>query len=342
MIKLSKKLSRAIGEDAMDCVTGDPKLAKNDIEALARILTGEDEPSAPVNRKRAVNTFVRVSPAGESVPVLAKILGDADESPATRISAAWGLGRSGDPRAEKALIRALDDAGGNLQREVVKALGRVGSAKGLEALDAVHANGDAALQRLVSLSRTLVSYRVKGGKPDAGKIREQLGLDWVETRPKKLTKGKVEGHVEALRGDTLGLELSRDLGLELDCGENGKNTVLFSDQVEPGRLIDSLFKTSRVSALVTLQNPREKRSTLRYVVMTNVTEGGADIVVTRTTGELVLAGEATPDGDGWRFDVRDVGRVLPPTSISGVVTDKAIEMRVKTMGARRAKAGLAV
>lgn len=342
MIKLSTKLARAIGEDAMDCVTGDPKLAQRDVEALAKILAGEDEPSAPVNRKRAVNALVRVSPAGESVPVLAKILRDAGESTATRISAAWGLGRSGDPKAEKALLRALDDASGNLQREVVKALGRVGSTKSLEALDAVHANGDAALRRLLALSKTLISYRVRGGNPDAGTIREQLGIDWVETRPKMLAKIKLKGHVEALRGDTLGLELSRDLGLELDCGEHGKNAVLFNDEAEPGRLGDSLFKASRVSALVTLQNPREKRSTLRYVVMTNVTDAGADIIVTRTTGELVLAGEATPDGDGWRFNLRDVGRVLPPTNISGVVTDKAVEMSVKTMGARRARAGLAV
>ena len=338
MINLSPKLARVVTDGSLDCPTGKLNLNKADVKALTQILSGEADTKAAVDRKRAVRALVQVGEGRKSAAVLAKILLDANEEDATRFSAAAGLGQVGDESSEKALIQALEQTEGTLQREVVKAIGRIGGERSYAALNALSRKGEPGLKRLLAFSKTLTAYRSEKASIDPGEARAALGVEWTKLEVRKLPKKRVQESIKTLRKNPFTLKLSEEIGYELMCGKI-VNTLLVSDAYRPGNLLENLKSRSQISGMMVLRNPREIISTVRHLVMTNVTEAGVDIIVTRTSGEVVYAGEAAPDGDVWRFSLRDISSTSAPTAVSGVISDKEVEFNVRSILRRTAKTG---
>jgi len=338
MIALSPKLTRIVSDQALDCINGKLSLDKNEIDALIKILSNKAKSKSPVNRKRAVNAFIQVAKGRVFSEVLAKILLDSTELNATRIAAASGLGKFADKESEKTLIQALGKTGGHLQREVIKAMGRIGTEKSIKALDSLSENNDPGFQHTLTFARLFIGYRIKGTSIDSEKIKEALGAQWIKLQSNPLSKKKLRENIQSLRDNTFGLKLSNDVGFEITCGKT-RNTLFLNDEFKPGALLKNLKSHSQISGIVAIRNPEESISTVRNIVMTNLSESGIDIIVTRTTGEVVYAGNAWSEGKVWEFTLRDIGLTSAPTTVTGTISDKEIIFEVSALNQRRVKTG---
>ncbi len=338
MIALSPKLTRIVSDQALDCINGNLSLDKNEIDTLTKILSNKEKGKSPVNRKRAVNAFIQVAKGRVFSEVLAKILLDSTELNATRIAAASGLGKFADKESEKTLIQALGKTGGHLQREIIKAMGRIGTEKSIKALDSLSANNDPGFQHTLTFARLFIGYRIKSASIDSEKIKEALGAQWIKLQSSPLSKKKLRENIQSLRDNTFGLKLSNDVGFEITCGKT-RNTLFLNDEFKPGALLKNLKSRSQISGIVAIRSPEESISTVRNIVMTNLSESGIDIIVTRTTGEVVYAGNAWSEGKVWKFTLRDIGLTSAPTTVSGTISDKEIIFEVSAINQRRVKTG---
>jgi len=115
--------------------------------------------------------------------------------------------------------------------------------------------------------------------------------------------------------------------------------IIFEYKFKPGALLKNLKSHSQVSGIVAVRNPKESISTVRNIVITNVSTSGIDILVTRTTGEVVYAGDAWQEGEMWKFMLRDIGLTSAPTTVTGTISDKEIMFEVSSVNQRRVKTG---
>jgi len=338
MTTLSPKLTRVVSDQALDCISGSLSLDKQDIDTLTKILLDKEKIKSAVNRKRAVNAFIQVAEDNELSEVLAKILLDSTELNATRIAAASGLGKFADTKSEKALIQALGKTDGHLQREVVKAMGRIGTEKSIKALDALSEKNDPSFKHALTFSRIFIGYRAKGAPIDSEKIKKALGAQWIKLQSNQLTKEQLQESIPSLRNNTFGLRLSNDIGFEIMCGK-AINTLFLNDKFKSDSLLKTLKSCSQISGIVAVRNPKNPISTVRNIVITNLSESGIDIIVTRTTGEVVYAGDAKPEGEIWKFTLRDIDLTSAPTTITGTISDKTIMFEVNSINQRRIRTG---
>ncbi len=338
MIALSPKLSKVVSDQALDCINGNLSLDKKDIDALTKILSNKEKSKSPVNRKRAVNAFIQVAKDRDFSEVLAKILLDSTELNATRITAASGLGKFADKESEKTLIQALEKTNGHLQREVIKAMGRIGTEKSIKALDALSENNNSGFKHALAFARIFIGYRINSTSIDSEKIKEVLGAQWLKLQSDPLNNNKLRENIQSLGGNTFGLKLSDDIGFEIMCGKVS-NTLFLNNKFKPGALLKNLKSHSQVSGIVAVRNPKESISTVRNIVITNVSTSGIDILVTRTTGEVVYAGDAWQEGEMWKFMLRDIGLTSAPTTVTGTISDKEIMFEVSSVNQRRVKTG---
>ena len=338
MIVLSPKLTRVVSDQALDCINGNLSLDKKDVDTLTKILSNKGKSKSPVNRKRAVNAFIQVAKGRDFSEVLTKILLDSTELNATRIAAASGLGKFADGESEKALIQALGKTNGHLQREVIKAMGRIGTEISIKALDSLSENNDPGFKHTLTFARIFIGYRIKGTSIDSEKIKEALGAQWIKLQSSSLSQKKLRENIQSLRDNTFGLKLSDDIGFEIMCGK-ASNTLFLNNTFKPGALLKNLKSRSQISGIVAVRNPKEPISTVRNIVITNLSKSGIDIIVTRTTGEVVYAGDAWQEGEMWKFMLRDIGLTSAPTTIIGTISDQEIMFEVSSVNQRRIKTG---
>lgn len=338
MITLSSKLSKVVSNEAMDCINGELHLQKTDMEALTKVLNEKEDTNQSINRKRAVNAFIQVANDKEFSSTLEKILQDSTEEDATRIAAASGLGKYGDKKSEKTLIKVISETSGHLQREVIKALGRIGTEKSLQAFAKLSKNREPGMAQTLSFAKTLISYRNDDITIEPEDIKNSLGGQWVTQKPDKLTKKQLQAGIPTLGANTYGIKLSDNIGYEISCG-NITNTLFMSNEFKSGKILNNLNNKSQIAGIVAIRNPKEVISTVRHIVLTNPTKTGADILITRTSGELVYMGEVKMDGKVTRFTIRDIGNTARPTAISGTISEDEIEFDISTVSKHRAKSG---
>jgi len=338
MITLSNKLAKVVSDQAMDCINGELHLKKADIEALTRVLTDKEDTGQGVSRKRAVNAFIQVAKDKSFSTVLEQILQDSTEQDETRISAASGLGKYGDKKSEKVLIKVVGDTSGHLQREIIKAMGRIGTEKSLQALEKLSESRDPGLKQAVAFARTLITYRSDDVSIVPEDIKMSLGGEWVKQTSGKLTKEQLKTDIPTLGANTFGITLSDDIGYEIVCGKIS-NKLFLSDTFKKGTILQNLTDKFQIAGIVALRNPKEVISTIRHIVLTNPTETGAEILVTRTSGELVYVGEVKMDDKVARFTIRDIGITGAPTNINGTITDDEVNFDVSSVDKHRVKTG---
>lgn len=119
-----------------------------DIDALLQALGSED----PVVRARGVRILGSFPDLG-GLPTLIRLL-DSDPVPEVRHSAAFALGRSGDPRAGGPLLRALESAEDpEFRRLLMEGVGETGDATAMGALARLEVPASEAAHHLLSLGR---------------------------------------------------------------------------------------------------------------------------------------------------------------------------------------------
>lgn len=335
-MKLSPKLKRVVAEDAIDCLRGDLKLTKKDIGELSRLLSDRSAAKDGIDRKRAVNAFAQVADSEQSLDVLAKVLLDSGDSLSARLSAAAALGRLANTDAEKPLLKALTQSDGPLQREIVKSLGRIGSQGAVKALAKLDVGVNESLARSVAFANLLIHHRL-GHEVDVLKpYREAASGRWVKQAVKPMDKKALKERIESLRGNTFGINPGRELGFSFNCGRVS-NSLLVNEDIGVGNIVKHLREKPRLAGLISSSDGDDSRSMVRFLILTQPSAEGVDIVVTRTSGEIMLTGSAqTEEGDG-TFVLRDVAETGAPMTIEGRLTDKGVTLDVSTLSQQRTR-----
>lgn len=346
---LSRPLLQAIAADALNCpVDGLPPLEGEDLAELKRILRGESTPAVPVDRARAIRALVRSDRSPEASEVLARVLGNKDESTRVRAIAAHGLGTTPSAEAERVLVRNLSAEDDKVRAEVVTALGRMGSAEALDRLKSAPRPANARVRRQLSLARLLVALRADAGEQEVEEARRLLRAgagEPVEPGPGVALRTFESTRIEApevrellglVDGSTYGVPLSGEVGFRVPCGR--ASYVLFlNSQLKPGRFVAGVRSKGLIAGILAAQDRVTRRVTTRYLVVTSPTPKGLDVLVTRTDGELAFAGEATPEGDGLRLTLRTAGDRGAPARIEGRLSGSDLSWRLAVSGRARPK-----
>jgi len=154
-------------------------------------------------------------------------------------------------------------------------------------------------------------------------LSEVLGAQWAKLQSNPLTKKQLQESIPSLKNNTFELRLSNDIGFEITCGK-AINTLFLNDRFKSGSLLKNLKSCSQISGIVAVRNPKEPISTVRNIVITHLSKSGIDIMITRTTGEVVYTGDMKPEGKIWRFTLRDIDLTSAPTTITGTISDKKL------------------
>ena len=265
---------------------------------------------------------------------LAQILGNSGESTEVRVSAAANLGVLGTEAGEKALLASLETEDPFVRREVIKSLGKIGSAESLRRLDSLPETASGLDRKLADFARMTIAFRE--GSDDRDSMLRSQPLEVIEA-------DRVTEIVRKIWGPTYGVDLNREVGFTVYCGRSPLS-ILVNSELKRGSWLETLRSRPLIAGIVTAKESEVERFSVRNLLMTKPTETGFAIVATRTGGDVVFAGKAEPEGDGFRLSVRDVGPEATQTEIAGIVTNDSVELNLHTWRgtARSKKRGEAV
>jgi hypothetical protein len=322
--KYSKSLAKAVAAESLVCFSDLPALSDKDLADLKGILKGTKTTSVPIDAKQAITILAHGEPSVESIEILARILSNTSESTKVRVSAAANLGILGSESAEKALLKNLDTEDQFVRSEVIKSLGKVGSAESLRRLDLSAETASDSERRLIDFARVTIAFREGSYEEDS-----MPGVDW-RTQSLKVVEGdRVAENVRKIWGSTYGVVLSREVGLAMVCGRSTLS-VLLNSLLKRGSWLETIRSRPLIAGILTVKEHEVAQYSVRSLLITKPTDTGFTIAATRTDGDVVFAGDARPEGDGLRLTIRNVGPERTPVEIGGVITNDDIKLDLRT------------
>jgi HEAT repeats len=284
---------------------------------------------AEIGKVDAIKELARRRSSGRT-EVLTRVATDAAEPDDVRTAAVVELGHQDSPAARDALTAAVRSGDPAVARRAAEALGRVGDASALEALESAE---------VPEFARSLLAYRL--GR-DAHRIPRPaaavLDLDAADSEP-----------VDVRAPDTA--ELTRALAdLERDLPSFTRSTagarVLTCDAVEymvvlNGELRDRealgrLRERPGMPAVVVKLAGGLDRFYLHAYVLSHPDGGALELLVSRTTGDVTHVGSARIEGDRARFSLRAVATPLAvPVQLEGTLDAERMDLTIERALAQR-------
>jgi len=332
--KPSTELLDAISANRFGCFVDLPRLTDADVSVLQRILKGTEKEPVPLDRKRAIAALARSSGSPDAVLLLSDVVASTNESQRVRATAARLLSVSPPALAERALLSnlAVDDEA--VRTELIASLRVVGGVDALQTLASLADVGSDALRRQLEFARLMIGLRVAPSKVNSGRT---LGVIWEALKVVPIDSVRVREHLHALHDSSYGVELSSEVGFEIECS-GATHVVLLNAAFERGAFLRPLRSGNAIAALVVLAEKGVAHLTVRYVVLTSPVADGVSVIVARGSGEAVYSGDAIADGAGLRLQLRDVGRERVPTEIGGMITEDTVQLELRVWrGAARPK-----
>jgi hypothetical protein len=335
---LSAKLARAISPEGVSCFSDAPVLSEKDVADLKAVLTGERDEADRIDTKQAISLLAHTDRSPEASEILGRILGAESEPIRVRVSAAANLAVVGTEEAEAILLEHLDAGDTFVRLEVIESLGKVGTEASRARLEAVAKRASAPEARAAAAALVAIDFREGRTRQEGwpGVARRSVAVDLIEAEV-------IAKRVGNLWGSTYGIRLNPDVALGLPCGRT-QLTVLLNAELKRGSWLEAARSRPLIAGIVTGKDGESERHVVRHVLLTRPTEEGFAIAATRASGDVVFAGEAVPDGDGYRLRVRDVGPERMPAEVEGVITNDSITLELHTWLAptRRKRHGRAI
>jgi HEAT repeats len=282
-------------------------LTPADLDQLRSIASGS-QPSP--YRARAMDALVMAATPDVS-QVLGDILGNSDEDPAVRAAAATQLTRTGRPEVEDLLLRGLPTATDLVVRvKIAGALARVGSPFALSELDRLADDPEPAVSRLAAFSRSVIAYRagLSGHEVPVPAPDDFLEVDAETSEPLVVGPAgaaETRATLADLGNDTFGLDLSRRVGLRIECGLT-RLFMTFSEEFAR-RGVAGLLRQPMLPGLIAQRAPSDGSYSVRMVLLAGPQDdGGFHIAVHRTDGSQMLFGSGATDAEGGSFELRSV------------------------------------
>jgi hypothetical protein len=331
--EFSSALLQAVSPNSLEVEIDLPRLAGTDLTDLKAIIRGEKRPNFPIDRKRAINALTRSEKSVEAGKILSDIVSDTTETVRVRIAAALNLSMMPPEQSENALLQNLRSADEVVQVEVIKALGRIGTAEALDRLKALPNPDNDYVRKQLSFAKLAIAFRSRSPQRDDLDVNSILNIRWT-TQAANIVEGRqVRENINAIWGSTYGITLNPEIGFEVSCGST-KHFLFLNDVVKRGNFLDGIRSRKMIAGLLALQEEEIPYLTIGYLLLTSPSNNGLEAIVARTNGEAVYAGEANPDRAGLRLTMRDVGLERTPTEIEALVSNEDIRLNLRVWGGR--------
>lgn len=252
-----------------------------------------------VGKMRAL-AALQVRPRKDVGDVLLEVVADKREEPRYRHMAVIGLYRMGGTRAEEALAAAAGHADELSAPTIAMALGRVGTADRLAALEKLEGVAARPGKGRAAFGATLLAYRHRLDGHDvrapAAKALQELGRK--RSQPIESAKARADlaaRALEALAEEPLELALTAERGIRIVCDPNTFVWLWTPDAGEKG--FSALAERKGVAGVLFRRRRLENAYTLSAIGLGTPTRGGVRLTVHRAdSGRILYAGMVAPDG----------------------------------------------
>ena len=334
--RLTPKLRDLVATDRL----GRPpvgRLTDAQAQALATVALEEHTFDERVSASRALTALATGRPDA-AMPVLTRVLANADAPRSNRVTAATALGSIATPEAEDQLLAAARNRDPRVQQAVFAALGWFGGPRAALELDKVQAS-DAHARQQLQLARALIAHRhgLDGPfLPPAPTGRSRLTRR-SSTAPLSLsakTPKATSNDLARVRGPMFGLPAA-PRGYALRCGRR-EWTIFIHEDLGTLRAQKRLTERPWIAAVLGSWYSDRLLAVTQYVVLTRPDSGAAHIDVVRSDGEILYTGTATPNGTGTDFAIINVERgATAPLRLEGRLAGRGVELEVALAGRRR-------
>ena len=93
--------------------------------------------------------------------------------------------------------------------------------------------------------------------------------------------------------------------------------------------MEPLRSGSIIAGIIALEEKHTRHLTVRYLILKTPNRAGAQLTVLNTNGEVAYVGNAQPNGEEFRFSLRDVGSERLATQIEGTISEDAMNFEVR-------------
>jgi hypothetical protein len=258
--------------------------------------------------------------------LLGEVLLNRAENQGLRKLAANTLWRMNTPEGRRFLLEAgeqLDDP--EVLTPVVKALGRVGDARALAALERIQKFAKAVLAEQTSFAASLITYRLglPGHDLPVPTTFEPLppaalvGMDFVEPRAEEVSL-----YEQALAGEPYGIKVAAESLRAFSC-PGGRWMLGFNGEVLADEPLPTLLRRKTLFGLLASKNSEDGRYSVSYLLLSapETDKAKVNLLLPRVTGELAWAGaaEANPSGVA-KFALHAAGSLgIVPIEVEGTI-----------------------
>ncbi len=267
------------------------------------------------------------------------ILDDDAEDPGMRHDAALFLARMGDAESLNALRKSAVKVSDPVAlKAVVKGLARLGNEKDLEILAAVaRSTHDDYVKRQASFGSSLLSYRlgIKGNELAMPKnFLKMADFKSLAIDIKSPTAKVVTQCLDALKQEVIGIGLSKDSMIQLDCFNRTSFIIQNANLKEKSNWKAMQEQKTLYGIMASRISEHENYTGSAWIFTTPAGPKKLEILITRMTGEPLMAGKAAYESaDLIHFEVDgldETGNVA--INLGGVIRSGKMEISKATSG----------
>ena len=319
--RADSELKRAVSANRIGCFIDRPRpteeLAKEIAELLRSNATEID--GLPINRQRALRALADAPPSDAVTTLFTETLRDPERPTAERAAAAGYLGDHPGDAAEAALIRQLGQSNGLLRLEILNGLAQIGSKVAFKTLRGIEPETETE-RRQLALARAAIAARVKDGTRID--LEREFGVEWDDIEAKPLTKKEIAQVLSAISGSLYGMTPSDAQALGFVCRSTSCALMLNAElEKDPVRILQ---ERDLIAGVILARPPEVDRWRARWLVLTQPTDGGMRIVLSRRNGDPALVGTGTYTDDGMSFELRNTGLERATTVVTGNLSPKGL------------------
>ncbi|MBW3604553.1 MAG: hypothetical protein KY460_06490 [Actinobacteria bacterium] len=294
-------------------------LTASQVAQLQRIVRADPSASDDVERARAFTALAAADTSADTAELLTGVVADRSEGEIDRAVAAINLGLLATPTAVRGLVANLDPGSDQVLLRVVTALGWIGDAGALEALDDVDVDWP-PLRRQLAFARALIASRT--GRADPPIPTTPAGTPaqgpTQEVTLRALPPDEVARHLAQLRGTTYAVTPSASLGYELRSGD-AQWTVFVNDAVVVDGQVHRLFEQRAIAALLARYDELTGERTVQYVALSQPVDAHVVCSVLRADGEVFASGRLRRDAGDVRLDISGVAATGSPAGMTAAL-----------------------
>jgi len=233
----------------------------------------------------------------DTVGLLAKVIENPQDKPKYKRLAVNVLWRMNDQEAKNYLLKTaeiVDDP--DVLTAIVKYLGRVGDQGALKSIAKIEKRSEGVLKEQSLFAEALISYRFGLDGHEIIHPKEYIHPMSAVLLPMKIVKPQkkeIDLFTAHMKNEPYGIDFAIDKLLQLHCPAGQLMFALNKDFADKDPL-KKLQERKNFMGVIATKEEENERYVASYLVLTTPQQAGkVSIMITRSTGETVWAGDVT-------------------------------------------------